>query len=131
MVQRCISELSTAETTCTVSIDSLEIETPEVVIILIRNQRKRCFHIAVPWSNGGVKNAKVVCAQEVLYRTKEGGADVYFAVYDVYAQMVSFCLCSPSSQEIEDVLQRSMEGGQEQVAERLKAYVDSNTKVLS
>jgi hypothetical protein len=84
----------------------------------------------VPWSNGSVNNAKEVCAQEVLFRTKEDDADLYLAVYDLCAQMLSFCLCSPFSQEIEDVLPRSKEGEQEQVSERLKAYVASNAKTL-
>lgn len=85
----------------------------------------------MPWSNGSVKNAKEVCAQEVLFGTQEDDADLYFAIHDFCAQMLSSCLSSTFSQKIEDVLQRSMEGEQEQVAERLKVYIASNTKTLS
>lgn len=118
------------ETAYTVTIDSTEVDGPEVDIVLIKNGRKSCFHVAVLWRND-IENAKVVCAQEVLYRTKADDPDVYFAVYDVREQMVSFCLCSPSSQGIKDTSQHSMRREHEKVAERLRAYVTSNAEVLS
>jgi hypothetical protein len=110
--------------------NNTEVDDPEVDIVLIKNGRKSCFHVAVLWSND-LENAKVVCAQEVLYRTKEDDPDVYFAVYDVCEQMVSFCLCRPSSQEIKDTSQHSVRNEHEKVAERLRTYVASNAEVLS
>ena len=136
MVKQYIHELTSAGTAYSVEVDDSEadnpeIDGPEVVIMLIKNERKSCFHIAVPWSNIDIEHAIEVCAQQVLYRTKRNDPDVYFAVYDFRTQTLYFCLFNPSSQRIEDVFQRSMVTKQEQVARRLKDYIASNAKVLS
>jgi hypothetical protein len=127
-VQQCVRELTSAGTAYSVEVDDskvddAEVDGPEVVIMLIKTERKSCFHIAVPWSNVDVKNAKEICAQQVLYRTEDDDPDVYFAVYDARFNL--------SSQQIEDISQHLMEREQDRVAQRLKAYIASNVKVLS
>jgi hypothetical protein len=115
----------------TVDIDDSEVDDPDVVIMLIKNGCNSCFHIAVPWNNSDIENAKAVCSQAILYRTKEDDPDLYFAIYDIRAQMVSFCLCSPSQEAFEDVSQYFIQREGERVAERLKVYIVSNAEVLS
>jgi hypothetical protein len=115
----------------TVDIMDSEVDDPDVVIMLIKNGCNSCFHIAVPWSNSDIENAKAVCSQAILYRTKEDDPDLYFAIYDIRAQMVSFCLRSPSQEAFEDVSQYFIQRKGERVAERLKVYIVSNAEVLS
>ncbi|KAF3017898.1 hypothetical protein E8E12_000172, partial [Didymella heteroderae] len=69
------------------SLDDSEGGNPDVLIILIEHGRNNCFHIVVPWSNDDIENAKAVCSQAILYRTKQDDADLYFAVFDIRVQM--------------------------------------------
>jgi hypothetical protein len=110
--------------------DELEQDEPEVVIMLVQNERNTCFHIAVARTNTNIDDAKAVCSQAVLYRTKEDDPSLYFAVYDSCTQTVYFCLCDPFKQTFEDISQYSMQNEAGVIAERLKAYTDSNARVL-
>lgn len=111
--------------------DGADGDNPDVLILLIENGHHTCFHIAVPWGNNDIENAKAVCSQAVLYRTTQDDADVYFAVFDVRLQVVYFCLCSPSQQEFEDVARHSMQREAGRAIEKLNTYIVSNTNVLS
>jgi hypothetical protein len=68
--------------------------------------------------------------QAILYRSSEDDPDLYYSVYDSLTQMVYYCLCSPSTQEFEDVSCNSMQGEADQVAEWLKAYIAVNAEAL-
>ncbi|KAH8710283.1 hypothetical protein GQ44DRAFT_434805 [Phaeosphaeriaceae sp. PMI808] len=115
-------------TTC---IEESDQNDPEVLVIVVKNDHKICFHIAVTCSNTDIENAKAVCSQAVLYRTMENDPEVYFSVYDSRNQVVFFCLCDPSKQEFEDVSYYSVQVEAGKIAEWLKTYIVSNMEVLS
>ncbi|KAF2993359.1 hypothetical protein E8E13_001708 [Curvularia kusanoi] len=115
----------------TVIVEKGALDDPEVFLVLIKNERKSCLHIAATGTNTDIENAKAVCAQAIFSRTREHDPALYFAVYDDHAQNVYFFLFFPSPQEFEDVSQYSMRKDAAQVAEWLKTYTVSNAEVLS
>lgn len=86
--------------------------------------------MAATWTNTDLENAKAVCSQAILYRTKEDDVSLYFAVYDSRTHMVYFCLCDPSQQTFEDVSHYTMQSEVAQIAKWLKTYIQSNSEVL-
>jgi hypothetical protein len=128
---QCVSELSDEDKQhFTVRIEESEQDEPEVVIMLVQNERRACFHMAVTRTNTEIEDAKAVCSQAVLYRTKEDDPSLYFAVYDSRTQMAHFCLCDPFEQTFEDISHYSMQSEAELIAERLKTHIKSNATVL-
>lgn len=87
--------------------------------------------MAATGTNIDIENAKMVCAQAILSRTREHVPTLYFAVYDSLAHIVYFCLFSPSRQDFEDVSRYSMRKEGNEVALWLKTYVVSNAEALS
>jgi hypothetical protein len=98
--------------------------------MVVENESNSYFHMAITGINANIKNAKAVCSQAILYRSSEDDPDLYYSVYDSLTQMVYYCLCSPSTQEFEDVSCNSMQGEADQVAEWLKAYIVVNAEAL-
>lgn len=98
--------------------------------MVIGNENNSCFHMAVTDTNTDIENAKAVCSQAVLYRSTGDDPDLYHAVYDSLMQMVSFCRCSPSREDLEDVSCYSIQREAGKVAQWLKTYIVSNAKVL-
>jgi hypothetical protein len=86
--------------------------------------------MAVTRTNTEVEDAKAVCSQAVLYRTKEDDPSLYSAVYDSRIRMVCFCLCDPFEQTFEYVSHYSMQSEAGLIAERLKTHIESNATVL-
>jgi hypothetical protein len=128
---QCVSELSDEDKQhFTVCIEESEQDEPEVVVMLVQNERSVCFHMAVTRTNTEIEDAKAVCSQAVLYRTKEDDPSLYFAVYDSRTQMVYFCLCDPFEQTFEDVSHYSVQIEADLIAERLKTHIESNATVL-
>lgn len=128
---RCVAKLSDDDKQCyTVCIEDSEQHDPEVVVILIQKERNICFHLAATWTNTDIENAKAVCSQAILYRTKEDDASLFFAVCDSRTQTVYFCLCDPSQQTFEDVSHYSMPSKAEEIVKLLETYIQSNLEVL-
>jgi hypothetical protein len=98
--------------------------------MVVENESDTCFHMAITGINADIDNAKAVCSQAVLYRSSEDDPDLYSSVYDSLTQMVFFCLCSPSKQEVEDMACYSMHREASKVAKWLKTYIVSNAEVL-
>jgi hypothetical protein len=98
--------------------------------MVIVDERKSCFHMAITGTNTDIKNAKEVCSQAVLERSTEDDPDLYYSVYDSRTQKVFFCLCDPAKQEFKDVSCYSMQEEADKVSERLKTYIVSNAEVL-
>jgi hypothetical protein len=107
-----------------------ELAAPEVVVMLIRDGRTICFHIAITYTNTDLESAKAVCSQAVLYSSTENDACLFFAVYDCTTQMGCFCLLDPKEQTYEDVAQFEMPRQATHVGARLQAYVASNAEAL-
>jgi hypothetical protein len=103
---------------------------PEVDIVLVKDERNNCFHIALARKNTNIENAKAICFQAVLYYTNEEDPSLYFAVYDTCTQMVHFCLCDPFQQTFEDTSCYSIQTAAEVIAKWLRVYTDSNAAVL-
>jgi hypothetical protein len=85
--------------------------------MVIVDERKCCFHMAITSTNTDIENAREVCAQAVLYKSAEDDPDLYYSVYDSRTQKVFFCLCTPAKQEFEDVSYYSMQGEADKVLE--------------
>lgn len=98
--------------------------------MVVKNERKSCFHMAITYANTDLENAKAVCSQAILYSSTEDDPKLYYAIHDSHAQMVYFCLCDPSQQVFGDVSHYSMQGEADKVAEWLKTYIISNAEVL-
>jgi hypothetical protein len=99
--------------------------------MVVENESHSCFHIAITGTNTDIENAKAVCSQAILDRSSEDDPDLYCSVYDTLTQTVFHCLCSPSTQEFEDVSCNSMQGEADQVAEWLKAFIVMNGDSLA
>ncbi|KAI1676344.1 DUF3435 domain containing protein [Pyrenophora tritici-repentis] len=128
---RCILELShETNQNYTAYIEELEQGDSEVIVIAIKNESTYCFQMAITGTNTDVENAKAVCSQAVLYRSTRDDPDLYHAVYDGLTHMVSFCRCSPSKEDIEDVSCYSMHREASKIAQWLKTYIISNAEVL-
>jgi hypothetical protein len=106
-----------------------EQEDLEVIVMVVGNESNSCFHMAITGTNTDIENAKAVCSQNILYKSKEDDPDLYYSVYASLTQTV-FCLCSPSKQEFEDVSCYAMQRDTDKVAECLKTYIFSNAEVL-
>lgn len=131
LVARCVLELSReTEQRYAIYTDELEQDEPEVIVIVVTNESNSCFHMAITGSNTDLENAKAVCSQAILYRSSKDDPDLYCFVYDGLTQTVSFCLCSSSKQEFEDMSCYSMQRERDRVAEWLKTYIVSNAEVL-
>jgi hypothetical protein len=129
---KCISEISIeSEKSFTSGIEKGVLEDPEVLLVLIKNGRRSCFHLAVTGTNTDIENARMVCAQAILSRTRQHDPALYFAVYDTWAHVVHFCLFIPSREELEDVACYSMHKEADQVGQYLKKYIVWNAGVLS
>ncbi|KAH7061855.1 hypothetical protein BKA63DRAFT_198289 [Paraphoma chrysanthemicola] len=102
----------------------------EVIVVVIKNERNACFHIAITDTNADIENAKAVCSQAILYRSTEDDPDLYYSVYNAFTHMVFFCLCSPSLHEFADVSHYSMHGEADKVSEWFKTYIVANAEVL-
>jgi hypothetical protein len=89
--------------TYSICMEESELAAPEVVVMLIRDGRTICFHIAITYTNTDLESAKAVCSQAVLYSSTENDACLFFAVYDCTTQMGCFCLLDPKEQIYEDV----------------------------
>ena len=104
LIAQCVLDLSReTKQRYTTHIEESEQEVSEVIVIVIGNENNNCFHMAIADTNTDIENAKVVCSQAVLYRSTGDDPDLYHAVYDSLMQMVSFCRCSPSREDLEDV----------------------------
>jgi hypothetical protein len=99
--------------------------------MVVENESNSCFHIAITGTNTDIENAKAVCSRAILYRSSEDDSDLFYSVYDSLTQTVFYCLCSPSTQEFEDVSCNSMQGEADQVAEWLKPYIVVNAESLT
>jgi hypothetical protein len=131
LIAQCVLELShEAKKRYTAHIEEPEQGDSEVILILIENESTYCFHLAITGTNTDVENAKAVCSQAVLYKSTGNDPDLYHAVYDSLTQMVSFCRCSPSKEDIEDVSYYSMHREASKIAQWLKTYIVSNAEVL-
>jgi hypothetical protein len=98
-------------------------------VVTISDVRKICFHTA--WTNGNIQDAKVICAQAVLYRSTPQHPHLYYAVYDSRTHTGHFCLFDPKEQEYTDVAIYSLENERERMLAALETYVTSNTQVLT
>lgn len=107
-----------------------EQDDPEVTVIVVENESKSCFHVAITCTNTDIENAKAICSQAVLHRSTGDDPDLYHAVYDSLTQLVFFCLCSPSKEDHEDVSYYSMHSEASKIARWLKTYIVSNAEVL-
>jgi len=116
--------------TYSIHFENLEAELPEVIVMSICNGGAFCFHIAIPYTNTDIENAKAVCSQEAIYRSTDNDPLLNFAVYDPYTRIFYFCLLDPKHQTIEDVAQFQLPLQESQAAERLQACVASNAEVL-
>jgi hypothetical protein len=131
LVARCVLELSVeSKHRYTTYTEESEQDNPEVIVMVIVDERKCCFHMAITSTNTDIENAREVCAQAVLYKSAEDDPDLYYSVYDSRTQKVFFCLCAPAKQEFEDVSCYSMQGEADKVSEWLKTYIVSNTEAL-
>ena len=88
--------------TYTVHVEEPEQAAPEVVVMSICDGRAHCFHIAMTRCDTDIENAKVVCSQEVLYRSTDSDPLLYFAVYDRCSHRVSFGLLDPKYRTCEN-----------------------------
>jgi hypothetical protein len=130
-VARCVLELSReTKERYTTHTEEPEQDDLEVIVMVVGNESKSCFHMAITGTNADIENAKAVCSQAILYRSKEDDPDLYYCVYASLTQTVFFCLCSPSKQEFEDVSCYAMQREIDKVAECLKTYIVSNAEVL-
>jgi hypothetical protein len=98
--------------------------------MVIVDERKSCFHMAITGTDTNIENAKEVCAQAVLYRSAEDDPELYYSVYDSRTEKVFFCLCDPAKKGFEDVSCYSMQGEADKVSEWLKTYIVLNAVVL-
>jgi hypothetical protein len=98
-------------------------------VVTISDLHKICFHTA--WTNGNVEDAKVICAQAVLYRSTPRSPLLYYAVFDSRTQTGHLCLLDPKEQEYTDVATYSSGYQKEQMLAVLEMYVTSNAQVLS
>ncbi|KAH7061832.1 hypothetical protein BKA63DRAFT_497678 [Paraphoma chrysanthemicola] len=131
LVVECVLKLSRGTEECyTTHIKESEQDDPEVIVIVVENESKSCFHLAITGTNTDIENAKAVCSQAILERSSKDDPDLYYAVYDSHTQIVFYCLCSPSTQEFDDVSYHSMQGEADQVAEWLKAFIVVNAEAL-
>jgi hypothetical protein len=131
LLAQCVLELSReAEQRYAFYTEEQEQDELEVMVMVVKNESNSCFHVGITGGNTDLENAKAVCAQAILYRSSEDNPDLYYSVYDSLTQMVSFCLCSPSKLEFQDVACYSMRREADKVAQRLKTYIVSNAEVL-
>jgi hypothetical protein len=98
--------------------------------MVVVDELKSCFHMAITGTYTDIETTKAVCAQAVLYRSAEDDPDLYYSVYDSRTQKVFFCLCNPAKQEFEDVSCYSMQGEADKVTEWLNTYIVSNAEAL-
>jgi hypothetical protein len=114
-----------------VYLENAEQEDPEVILLVVTNETSSCLHVALTCANNDIENAKVVCAQAVLYRITVDDPSLYFWVYDNRSQAAFFCLCDPIRGDLEDISHYSVQENADKVAEWLKKLHISNAEVLS
>jgi hypothetical protein len=106
---------------------SSEHNTSDLTMMAIHNERNVCFLVAITHTE--VEDARVICAQAVLYNsTNNDDCNLYYAVCEVPAQIVHSCLCDPREEVYKSVSQYSMQSHADQAATCLRTYVFSRHK---
>ncbi|KAF2023215.1 hypothetical protein EK21DRAFT_81424, partial [Setomelanomma holmii] len=100
---------------------------PQYVHLIASKGTTDAFHIVILWQGTDIEEAKEVFAQEVLHKSTESDAVLYFALYHPIEQKVYLCTVDPKEKEMSDI----NNGAVQDMASRLKTYAETNHQVLA